>query len=341
MSSFFSSRLLLAIGLLLPPIAHGQANRPNADEAWTRLTERAADQRGNRKGPQESNQATDWAAIAAEARKFRQDFPDHPQARKAGKIELTARIMDEGRQAELSSEVTEAVEEYVRDTRNDVRDRVQLRHEFALTRIRQSKPATYAADMEAKAGHARELMREFTDQPDGFGYMLALARLASPEQGGALAEELLANEKTPDRFKPMARRAAERRALLNQSLRLEGAEAALVDARGKALVIYSWRTTDEGFLSIIKQMGKVPEVAFIGINLDADPVAARVVAKELPGTQFYDGGLEGPLARQLRFVLGTSVYLADAQGILRDLDAHRSPYDQLTGFLALSQGGVR
>lgn len=331
--------LLAHAGQPVSLLAQSTDHASGADAAWERLTalQSSSSERGAPVGA-----PTDWVAAGAAARKFLQDYPDHPKARSAVRIELTARIHGEAGNKALSVETASAVAQYLSDARNDVRDRVLLKMLFERTRINQAKPATYEAHLQANAALARELIGGFPDQPDGYGYMLSLSRLAPPGRGMPLAEQLLANELTPARFKAMAGRVAARPALLSQPLRLDGAEAEIARAAGKTLVVYSWRAADKGFLAILKRMAAVPDVAFIGINLDENQAVARVAARDLPGAQFYDGGgLDGPLARQLQLVLNTSVYLVDGQGILRDIDAHRSPRDQLLGFLVMSKGGAR
>lgn len=325
--------LALAFVLVLSPTSSAQTvdNVLAVDTAWARLLTLVAP----RSPGSAPDLPTDWTAIAAEAAKFRQDFPDSSEARSAARIELTARVRIEEQAVVLSPGITTAVGVYLRDTSNQPRDRLQLKIVFDQANLRRTRYESYEAGLEAQAGHARELMSDFPDQPDGYGYLLSLARLAPPTLASGLAGQLLANKNTPARFVAMALRIADRPALLGQPLRLDGAEAAIRTAAGKTLVVYSWRMEDEGFRSILKQMSSLADVVFIGINLDEDLAAARKAADGLPGKQFYDGGgLDGPKATQLKLVLPTMVYLVDGQGIVRDVDAHRAPYGALTRFIA-------
>lgn len=341
MSLRFPLRLWLAGSLLLAGVLQAQSRRAGSEQTWMRLEERSNGTRVARPDQPDRPPAVDWASLAAEAKKFREDYPDHPQARTAARIELMARINGEEPEAEISRQIAEAVDEYIRDTRNDVRDRLELRIGFDGAMLWRQKHASYEARVQAQAERAGRIVRDFPDEPDGYGLQLSMARLAPHELGKALADLLLANPKTPARFVSMARRVSERASLLGRPLSLPGATSALAHAAGRPLVVYTWRSSDVGFSSILKRMGSVRGVEFIGINLDTDQVLARMSAHDLPGTQFFDGGdLDGPMARQLKLALHTSIYLVDGQGIVRDLDAHFDPHDSLARFLA-DQGGGR
>ena len=99
--------------------------------------------------------------------------------------------------------------------------------------------------------------------------------------------------------------------------------------KGAVSVIYVWGNLSEGSLAAMPKIKSAVKagIAFIGVNVDTDLVAAKVTARResLPGTQAYDPlGLNGGPAQQLQLGQIPAVYVVDAKGILQGIG---SPYE--------------
>ena len=59
--------------------------------------------------------------------------------------------------------------------------------------------------------------------------------------------------------------------------------------------------------------------AFLGINSDADPEALKaLIAREnLPWRCWWDGGAQGPIANRYRIEGWPTLYILDADGVIR------------------------
>jgi hypothetical protein len=95
------------------------------------------------------------------------------------------------------------------------------------------------------------------------------------------------------------------------------------------LLIYTWSVANRGSLDLGQEIGSLnpPNTAVVGINLDSDANVARAAAatRGLPGELIFAARSENPeLVQALRLDGSGTVYLADAQGVLRDLSAQRS-----------------
>lgn len=303
------------------------------DTAWTQLSTKS-------KPSRDSSAEVNWSAVATEAADFQAKYPDHAQTRTAGKIKLLATLHLEDSQPEISKTTATAVEVYLADKANPVRDRVELKIGYAQAGLRRTKFTSEAERNLAHVAHANELIGQFPDQPEGYGYKLSLAKGQSGQAARSLAESLVGSKATPPAFKTGAQRVLARLDLEGKKLTVAGAEAALASALGNTVVVYTWAAKDTGFLERIARLARWGDVRFVGVNLDADAVAAKRTAEslKLPGLLLYDGGgLDGPVARQLQLTMTASLYIADEKGTLRFVDGHRNTEAKLTQ-LAVEKG---
>lgn len=263
-----------------------------------------------------------------------QAAPDRPT-----KQALVDSIRDDAGADDLSAATTSKVRAFLEDKTKPVRERLEVKIAFAQARLKRRSFASRDLQLLAHAEHAEELIRDFPDQPEGYGYLLSLAKAENPATARRMAESLLASP-APEAFKRGAQRVLTRLALEGTPLRLAGADAAVAAARGQPLAIYFWTEQDDGIREAVARLAATRrDFAFIGINLDAATTAAQKAATSLPGSQFYDGGgLDGPLARQLQLTMTVGLYLVDAEGVIRDVDAHRDP---IAAADRLAKGGRR
>jgi hypothetical protein len=102
----------------------------------------------------------------------------------------------------------------------------------------------------------------------------------------------------------------------------------LTPYRGKLLLLYTWSTKRDDSMRYVSRMRELfPGVAVLGINIDTDTADAglgiqRLSPAERAEQRLDGGGLSGPLASQLRIYMHASIYIIDADGILRDVCGH-------------------
>lgn len=303
---------------------------PGADVAWTALQSSWSTVAQGKSTP------ADWNSVAAAAQKFQHDFPNDPQTRSAGKVAANALIHADDNLPALSTNARSVATTYIADFKNAAPDRVDVEINLEQAKLRRAQFTSREQWLAAHAAHARELMREFPDQPEGYGYLLSLAKTESTFDTHALADELLKSP-APAAYAAEAHRILHRLSLVGRPLVLTGAEPALAAAKGKVLVLYTWRNQDDGFLAFIQRYSAVNGLTFIGINLDASmgPAKGKAAVLRLPGPQFYDGGnLNGPLAQQLQLIMGQSLYLIDRGGVVRDVNGQHALLGKLSQLLA-------
>ncbi|HET7535062.1 MAG TPA: hypothetical protein VFJ90_01310 [Candidatus Didemnitutus sp.] len=289
-----------------------------ADAAWDQLSSKKGSGKSAAGAP-----APDWAAVARDADDFSRNFPSDERAKGAKRIGLSAQIRMQDGSKNLSPEVIDAAENYIKDSGNNVRDRVDLRIDLDQSKIRHQAGLTDDQLRAAKTAHAHSLIREFPDQSEGYGLLLAIAKTEEAPGARSLATELLKSS-APEKYKAGAQRVLDRLDLINARLTVMGADPTFPSAKGKSVVIYSWRVADEGFLQIIRRHAK-DDLVFIGVNVDTDIGAAKAVAGSLPGTHYFEGGTDGPLSRQLCFLYAPSLYLVDDHGVLREVNGTKNP----------------
>lgn len=314
-------------------------NKDAGDAAWRGLRDKV-DNRPVPRKPGEVVPKTDWAGIAAEAERFQRDFPDHARARSARKIAATALIHADDERPELSKRARDTADAFIEDLKNPARDRLETKITLEQAKLRRARFETMQQRMIAHAAHARDLIRTYPSHSEGYGYLLALAKTESTENKHALADELLANG-APAHIERQARRIRARLDLVGRPLKLKGAESAIEAAKGKALVVYTWQASDDGFLRLVRRLGATGDTHFIGINLDEDAATARAKAasSQLPGTQFYDGGgLDGPMARQMEIMSGTTIFLVDGSGIVQDVNGQHDALYKLVHLVWQQEG---
>lgn len=274
------------------------------------------------------------AAVCLPALLLAQAGPDRPT-----KQSLVDSIRNDADTGDLSAATTGKVRAFLEDKAKPVRDRLEVKIAFEQARLKRRNFASREGHLQAHAEHAEELIRDFPDQPEGYGYLLSLSKAENPAKARRLAESVLASS-APEPFKRGAQRVLTRLALEGTPLRLAGADAAVAAARGQPLAIYVWTAQSAGIKEAVRRFAATRrDFAFIGINLDEDVTVAQASAAGLPGAQFYDAeGLDGPLARQLQLTMAVGLYLVDGEGVIRDVDAHRDP---LAAAERLAKGGRR
>jgi len=177
----------------------------------------------------------------------------------------------------------------------------------------------------ARVANARSLIQEFPSVEEGYGYLLSLATGSESATAKPLVGQLLESPASEE-LKAKARRVQGRLALEGEEFSLAGLDGdARAQVSGRPVVVYSWSVDQPMVLSLIQRLARIEGVAFVGINVDADPEpAAKAVAlMGIPGLQLYDrGGLDGPLAKELHLTMTSSLLLVGSDGKVVDVAGH-------------------
>jgi len=104
-------------------------------------------------------------------------------------------------------------------------------------------------------------------------------------------------------------------------------------------MIYFWTMAKPDFLGQLRHYARVPGIACVGVNVDADSDKAREFARKhpLPGKHHYDGE-SGPLASRLKIGTTPAIYLVDGNGILRDTQGHVGTLEKLRRMASAESG---
>ena len=301
----------------LPPPANPPPQNPGPDD---RSAQRR--QRGER-----------FRAAADRAKAFQQNHPDHPKAAEARQLEAksllnAAMAGDNSQEAHASALVTEI--------RHDSRLPAKLRLEtVALADIVRVRPLARERErfLAAHEESARSLIAEFPGEAGGYESLLRQAQ-SHPEDAEAvrIARDVL-KMPAPASVKDATQVFLDRHALVGQSLgdiavAAVGKTNAIAEAKGQGVVIYTWSTKSPGSVAQARNLSKLAPAGavLVGINLDQNMEAARAFAvkESLPGVQIYDArGLDSPLAQALKLDAAPHVYVADRQGVIREISAER------------------
>lgn len=310
----------------------GHAVEPDANGTWAQLESIFKGQSGARS----TSAATDWTTVAQSAAAFQRQYSGDARVSAAAALEIVAMIRSQHKEPKLSSDLASRATAYVKDKTNAASDRVKVHIALFQSEFGRTKFPSNEARLRAEAAHATELISEYPGEQEGYGLQLAVAKVESDQNARALAQSLLTSA-APEKFKAGAQRVLARLALVGKPVEVPGAEVAIAAAKGHPLVVYAWSSEDAGFLKIIERISRRGDIRFIGVNLDKDMALGVETARALkaPGQQIYDRyGLDGPVAQRLQLTLKPSLYLVDAQGIVRSVDAHRdieAKIDQIAG----------
>ena len=330
---------LCALAAAASATAQTSENTSTSDADWQILAELPKLQRsaaGSAAQGQREALAGAWGQKLEQARAFQSSHPDDPRHNAARKIEATALLKLQQMANRKPSPLEDAfIDACISDASLPATDRYDI---SALAKdVRADRSAIKDIDgaRALRARHAGELAREFPDDPRGYGYLLAVAKSLPSGQAVTIANELLASG-APANIKEGADGLLAQKNMEGQILHINGLDLAAYN--GRPVVIYTWSVQQPEIFEFVKRRCVVPGVKLIGVNIDtgADAAAARQLAQELkpPGDLYYDGGgMDGPIASQLRLQTAISVYIIDAEGRLVDTRGHENTTEKLKALL--------
>ena len=276
---------------------------------------------------------------ADKAKAFYTQFPQHPHALEARRLELQL-LAVAIRFGETNSEARLVIleDERLKDPRLTDNERFELRVRRAMLPAAKLQSADPAAALTALEKGVRDLQREFPQRSETWELLMTVAE-AYLEHGQPAAARQLAGEVSRAArgdLELAARKFAARVDRLGQSLALkftavDGRAVDLEKLRGKVVLIDFWATwcapCRAAMPDVLAAYEKFHPQGFeiIGISFDQDQsLLTQYVAKmKLPWPQYFDGLLwQNRLGREFDVTLPT-MWLVDKQGKLRELDARR------------------
>lgn len=264
--------------------------------------------------------------VADQAKNYYTAHPDDRRADEARRLEIIALVQSE---IEGGDTVGGRLSKATADLRADGKVSPKIRAGGAAA-FEYSRAVLGARDelgrRDAVEKSARGLVKEFPEESPGYEALLALSQAGDggTAKAAQVAGEIAASQAPPE-IRQRARILVARFGLVDKKLAevvgSAGAELLAKLPTDQPVIVYSWATWGPGSIEL-GRMIQARRFAAVGICLDDDIAAAERAqhAANLGGIHVYDAkGRSGTLASALKFTTAGQIYLADAQGIIRDV----------------------
>ena len=296
-------------------------------------------------------------AVADEAKQFYTRYPDHAQADRAREIYFNSlhTAVEYGSTNKIA-ELEAVTAERLKDPKLDDDARFQLSLHLLHSAV-SGRNRKYLSDDAVRAEleiRAWQLARAYPNHPEGYNYLMNLARAAAPEKSAALAREILASNQD-EKIKNECQGLINRTTALNQPLDLtlaltNGRLLDLAKLRGRVVLLLFWDSSSRysaKALWVVNELYKTyhpqgaeagaPDakrpadqanaLAVVGLNFDEDPAQAQAMLKD--NKVEWPQYLDVPAGRtvQNRFGVHTlpMCWILDKKGVLRELKGESDP----------------
>jgi len=319
------------------PVSAESASVTVADKDWSDLESLLPNATGRQAGRVAK---PEWALIARQARQFKEVHGNDDRSKKIRKIELVANLHLEEENEELAPATKKCLVDFLEDQTLPAEDRFDISAMSKARELKVGKNRQVPDPRAVREKHARELIREFPQDPRGYGYLLSTAQFGKSRGALEVAQEIIDNRNVPEAIKNRARLLRAQRQLEGKPLSIKGVD--LAKFRGRPLLIYSWTIKQPEIFRLVEGWAKGRDLGIIGVNVDENTTAAENLTRSIsvPGAQYYDRqGLDGTLTSQFKFTMPCSVYLVDADGVLRDVNGYEDTADKLVQLETVKKGG--
>ena len=276
--------------------------------------------------------------VADEAKAFYTQYPNNPNTAKAQDIyfDMLQAAVALSNTAKID-ELEAATAERLKDPKLDDDGRFQL----SLRVLRSVVSGRQYEGDDAMRGElekrARQLAHDYPNHPDGYNYLLNLARAADPKKCATLAREVLAGSHD-------AKTRAESQFLINRSLAVgkplqltlalsDGKKMDLQQQQGKVVILLFWDSASQyspKALWAVNELYKTYHakgVEVLGLNFDSDRSAEAATLKDV-GVK-WPQYMDIPAGRMVENRFGADTlpmcWMVDKKGVLRELHAERDP----------------
>ena len=278
-------------------------------------------------------------AVADESKRFYTRYPRHPQAAEARQMYFEMLHAAVGFSSTRKvPDLEAATAEHLKNPKLDdaARFALSLRLLNSTVSGRQyDGDDAMRAELEVRA---RQLIRDYPNHPEGYKYLMNLARAAAPEKSIALAREILAESKgakTIAECQGLIVRSSAIGKPLSLTLALDDSKTFDLDQlRGKVVVLLFWDSSSHYSSKAISvaneylfQKYHAQGLEVVGLNFDEDQSKALATVKDynLQWPQYLDGASGWKLRERFGVEDLPLCWFIDKKGVLRELHGERDP----------------
>jgi len=286
-------------------------------------------------------------AVADEAKDFYTHYPKNPNAAKARKMYFEMLHTAVGYSSKKRiPELEAATAERLQNPKLDDAERFKLSMRLLRSTVSGRKYESDDAMRAELEKRARQLAREYPNHPDGYRYLMNLARVAPPAKSTALAREILAgckDEKARSECRGLITHASSIGKPLELALTTSDGKAwDLGGLRGKPVLLLFWDSTSQFSSKAIYVVNNIYKtyhpkgLEVIGLNFDDATAKAASTVKEydLKWPQYLDSKSAWKLRDRFGVETLPLCWFIDKKGILRDIHGEREPIDITEKLLA-------
>ncbi|HEX4646373.1 MAG TPA: TlpA disulfide reductase family protein [Verrucomicrobiae bacterium] len=285
---------------------------------------------------------------ADKARDFYTRFPDHTNAAGARKREfmlLQKAIVDFG-VTNQAGRLVAARTVLAKDPGLSEEERFVLRSQAVQMAAANKKDQGREAEFAELEKGARELQKEFPNQPDVYMMLLQVAFNSGPEKLRGLAKEIM-DSPAPDSIKLQAKSLSDQLSAVGKPVDIkftavDGREVDVTKMPGKVVLIDFWATWCAPCVAELpnvkaaydKLHARGFEIVGISFDQEKDALASFVSDKKMTWAQYFDGkGWQNKFGQQFGIGVIPTMWLVDKKGNLRDVAAGSGLEDKVAKLL--------